>query len=57
MLDPTKKNTPHPRAKEKLQKDGRRGEIMFRIKLHTFQRCLEGQTKPCAHQETPQILS
>ena len=28
-----------PTAKEKPQQDGRRGEIMFRIKSHTFQRC------------------
>ena len=28
---PPKKDTPHPRAKEKPQKDGRRGEITFRI--------------------------
>ena len=26
-----KKDTPHPRAKEKPQQDGRRGEILFRI--------------------------
>ena len=29
----------HPRAKEKPQQDGRRGEIAFRIKPHTHQRC------------------
>lgn len=33
-----KKDTPRPRAKEKLQKDGRRGEIVFRSKPHTHQR-------------------
>ena len=40
-----KKDNPHPRAKEKPQKDGRRGEITFRIKPHTRQRCLEGTNK------------
>ena len=29
---PPKKDTPHPKAKEKPQKDGRRDEIAFRIK-------------------------
>ena len=29
---PPKKDTPHPRAKEKPLQDGRRGEIAFRIK-------------------------
>ena len=54
-----KKDTPCPRAKEKPQKDGRRGEIMFTIKPHTWQRCLEAQTKLCVHQdpETPQRQS
>ena len=42
---PPKKDTPHPRAKEKPQKDGRRGKIIFRIKLHTCQRCSEGSNK------------
>ena len=36
MLDPTKKKyTPFPRAKEKLQKDGGEGKIIFRIKPYT----------------------
>ena len=51
------KDIPHPRAKEKPQQDGRRGEIMFRIKPHTCQSCSEGSNKTCAHQETPQRLS
>ena len=38
-------NAPCPRAKEKPQQDDRRGEIMFRIKLHTHQRCLEVSNK------------
>ena len=56
---PPKKDTPCPRAKEKPQQDGRRGEIVFRIKPYTHQRRLEGSNKPCAHQdpETPQRLS
>ena len=45
MLDPTKKDTPCPRAKEKAQQDGRRGEVAFRIKPHTHQRCSEGSNK------------
>ena len=56
---PPNKDTPHPRAKEKPQQDGRRGKITFRIKPHIHQRHLEGSNKPCAHQdpETPQRLS
>ena len=42
---PPKKDTPHPRAKEKPQKDGRRGKIVFTLKLHTRQRCLDGSNK------------
>ena len=34
---PSKKDAPAPRAKEKPQQDGRRGEIMFRIKSQTHQ--------------------
>ena len=45
LLDPTKKDTPHPGAKEKPQKDGRRGKIIFRIKSHYCQRCSEGSNK------------
>ena len=53
---PPKKDTLHPRAKEKTQQDGRRGEIAFRIKPHTCQRHSEGSNKPSAHQDpgTPQ---
>ena len=32
-------------GKGKPQKDSRRGEIAFRIKPHTHQRCLEGSNK------------
>ena len=37
-----KKDIPHPRARETPQQDYRRGEVVFRIEYHTFQRCLEG---------------
>jgi len=59
MLDPPKKDTPRPRAKEKPQQDSERGETVFRIKPLTHQRHSEGSNKPCAHQdpETPQSLS
>ena len=40
-----KKDNPCPRTKEKSQKDGRRGEILFRIKSQTQQRWLEGSNK------------
>ena len=45
MLDPTTKGHPHPTAKEKPQKDGRRGKIAFRIKPCIHQRCLEDSNK------------
>ena len=45
MLDPAKEDAPRPRAKEKPQQDGRRGEIAFRIKPHTCQRRSEGSDK------------
>ena len=55
---PPKKDTAHPRAKEKPQQDSRGDKIVFRIKLHTCQRHLGGsKIKPCVHQETPQRLS
>ena len=55
MLGLTKKDTPCPGAKEKPQQEGMRGEITFRKKAHTHQRCSEGSNKACAHQdpETP----
>ena len=51
-------DTPRPRAKEKPQQDGRRGDITFRIKPHAFQRCSKRSNKPCVHQdpETSQRL-
>ena len=56
---PSKKYTPHPRAKKKPQQDGRRGDTTFRIIPHICQRCSEGSNKPCVNQdqETPQRLS
>ena len=49
MLDPTKIDTPHSRAKEKPQQDGRRAKIAFRFKRLICQR------HSCMHQnaETP----
>ena len=44
-------DTPRPRVKEKTQQDGRRREVVFRIKPHTHQRCSEGSNKHCAHQD------
>ena len=56
---PPKRDTPHPRAKEKPQQDGRRGKITFKIKPRTCQRFSEGSNKPCVHYdpETPKRLS
>ena len=49
MSDPTKKRYPTSKCKGEAQQDGRRGEIVFRIKPHTFQRRLEGSnTTLCA---------
>ena len=45
MWDTTKERYLTPWAKEKPQQDGRRGEITFKIKSHTRQRCLEGTNK------------
>ena len=42
---PTKKDTLRPKAKEKPQQDGRRVEITFSIKPHTYQRRSEGPNK------------
>ena len=46
------------KGKEKPQQDGWRGEIVYRIKPHTYQRHSEGSNKHCVHQdpETPQRL-
>ena len=50
-LSATLRRYPCPRAKEKPQQGGQRGEISFRIKPHTHQRCSKGSNKPCMHQE------
>ena len=57
-LDQPCGDTPHPRAKEKPQKDGRRGEFTLRIKPHSHQRCSEDSSQPYVHQDpgTPQRL-
>ena len=43
-------DSPCPRVKGKPQQDGRRGNIMFRIKPHIHQRRSEGSNKACVHQ-------
>ena len=45
MLDPTKKRCPMTKDKGEAPEDGRRGEIAFRMKSHTCQRCSEGSNK------------
>ena len=45
MLDPNKKDTPCPRAKEKPLQDGTRGKISFRIKPHTRHKCSKDSNK------------
>ena len=47
------KDTPHPRAMEKAQQDGRRGDFAFKIKPHSRKRRSEGSNIPCAHQRVP----
>ena len=44
-----KKDIPRPGTKEKTHKDCRRGEITFKIKLHTHQRCSEGSKENLVH--------
>ena len=50
------KRYPTSKGKGEAQQEGRRGEIEFRIKPLTCQRCSEGSNKPCVYQdpETPQ---
>ena len=45
MLHPTKKRCPTSKGKEKPQKEGRRGEIAFRLKPHIHQWCSKGSDK------------
>ena len=49
---PPKRDTLCPKAKEKPQQDGRRGEITSSIKPHTYQRPQRAQTKSCATRRT-----
>ena len=42
---PPKKDTPHPRAKEKPQQDSRRRAVIHNIKSQTHYRCSEGANK------------
>ena len=44
-------DTPHPRTREKLEQDCRRGKFTFRIKPHSYQRCSVCSDKPCVHQD------
>ena len=48
---PSKKDAPGPRAKEKPQQVGWRGNIEFWIKQHTHQRRLEGSRKTLCAQD------
>ena len=56
---PPEKDTPHPRAKEKPQQDGRRGEIALESHPIPSRDSGRDQTKPCVHQdpEAPQRLN
>ena len=45
MLDPTKKRYPMSKDKGDAHQEGRRDEITFRIKPHTYQRCSGGSNK------------
>ena len=54
----TSRRYPTPKGKGRLQQDGRRDEIVFRIKPHTRQRYSKDSNIPIEHQdpETPQGL-
>ena len=51
MLVPTEKDTPHPRTKEKLRQDGRRGTIMLLSNPIPARDSWRAQTKPYVHQD------
>ena len=53
---PPKTDTPGPRAKEKSQQESRRVEITLESNPIHIRDAQRAQTKPCAHQETPQSL-
>lgn len=59
MLDPTKKDTPHPKAKEKAQQDGRRVKSLLESNPISTRDPQKAQTKPYVYQdpEAPQRLS
>ena len=48
---PPKKDTPHPREKEKPQQDSRRGKSHLKSNLRSARDAQRVQTKPCVHQE------
>ena len=54
---PPPKNTLHPRAKEKPQKEVRRGTFAFKIKFQTYCRCSEGANKTLCPQGPRQRIS
>ena len=53
---PPEKDTPHRRAKEKPQQDGRRGAILFKSNLIPTQRCSEGANKTSCAPEPRESL-
>ena len=54
---PPKKDTPHPRAKEKYHQYGWRDEIKYTVKLQPTTDARKAQTKPRDHHKTLQRLS
>ena len=57
MLDPTKKDTPHPRAMEKPQQDGGGAKSHLESNPIPTRDDQRAQTKPFVQQETSQRLS
>ena len=52
---PPEKDTPHQRAKEKPQQDGRRGAILFKSNLIPTRDARREQTKPRVHQNPGKV--
>ena len=50
-MESIKKDTPYPRAKEKLQQDSRRGAVTFKIKPMPTRDAWRVQTQLCVHQD------
>ena len=48
---PPKKDTPHPRAKEEPQQDGRRGKMHLELNLIATRDALRAHKTPCVHQD------